>query len=70
MLILPHYTLFVQKSKKFPTGHPQIYIKDECKQIDIKAMFGLVKCKILPPRDLYFPVLPIRCDGKLLFYLC
>ena len=32
---------FVQKSKKFSTG-PQIYIKDECQQIDIKTMFGLV----------------------------
>ena len=28
---------FVQKSKKFPTGHAQIYIKDECQQIDIKT---------------------------------
>ena len=32
-------------------------------------MFGLIKCKILPPRDLYFPVLPLRCRGKL-FPLC
>ena len=55
---------FVQKSKKFPTSHPQIYIKDECQQIDIKTMFGLVKCRILPPRNLYFPVLPP------LLYLC
>ena len=61
---------FVQKTKKFPTGHPQIYIKDECKQCDIKNMFGLVKCRILPPRNLYFPVLPVRCEGKLLFPLC
>ena len=60
---------FVQ-TKKFPTGHPQIYIKDECEQIDIKNMFGLVKCKILPPSNLYFPVLPIRCEGKSLFPLC
>ena len=33
-------------------------------------MFGLIKCKILPPRNLYFPVLPMRSDGKLLFPLC
>ena len=59
---------FVQKTKKFPTGHPQIYIKDECKQLDIKNMFGLVKCRILP-RNLYFPVLPVRCEGKL-FPVC
>ena len=61
---------FVQKSKTFPIGHPQIYIKDEHQQIDIKPMFGLVKCRILPPRNLYFPVLPIRYEKKLLFPLC
>ena len=33
-------------------------------------MFGLIKCKILPPNNLYFPVLPYRCRGKLLFPLC
>ena len=33
-------------------------------------MFGLIKCKILPPRNLYFPVLPICCNGKLLFPFC
>ena len=61
---------FVQKSKTFPIGHPQIYIKDEHQQIDIKPMFGLVKCRILPPRNLYFPVLPICYERKLLFPLC
>ena len=30
----------------------------------------MVKCCILPPRDLYFPVLPKRLEGKLLFPLC
>ncbi|CAL1264770.1 unnamed protein product, partial [Larinioides sclopetarius] len=28
------------------------------------------KCKILPPRGLYLPVLPFRCNGKLMFPLC
>ncbi|CAF1038132.1 unnamed protein product [Brachionus calyciflorus] len=28
------------------------------------------KCKVLPPRDLYFPVLPSLIDGKLVFPLC
>ena len=31
---------------------------------------GLMKCCILPPRTLYDPVLPFRCNGKLLFCLC
>ena len=60
----------MQKKNKFPTGHPIIYINEECNNVDLKKMFGLIKCKILPPHDLYFPVLPLRCQGKLLFPLC
>ena len=30
----------------------------------------LVRCMVLPPRDLYHPVLPYRCNGRLLFCLC
>ena len=32
--------------------------------------FGLIKLKILPPRCLYFPVLPMKINSKLLFPLC
>ena len=32
--------------------------------------FGLVKARVLPPRGLLFPVLPIRCNQKLMFPLC
>ena len=39
---------FVQKANKFLTGHPKIYINDEGSNIDLKEMFGLIKCKILP----------------------
>src|SRR5215472_7888766 len=31
---------------------------------------GLIKCSILPPKRLYHPVLPFRCNKKLLFCLC
>jgi hypothetical protein len=31
--------------------------------------FGLVKCDIEPPKDLYIPVLPDNIKGKLLFHL-
>jgi hypothetical protein len=31
---------------------------------------GLMKCTILPPKDLYHPVLPFRHNQKLLFCLC
>ena len=29
-----------------------------------------MKCKVLPPKDLYLPLLPYRARGKLLFPLC
>ena len=32
--------------------------------------FGLMKVKILPPRKLLFPILPIKINGKLMFSLC
>ena len=32
--------------------------------------FGIAKVKVLPPRKLLFPVLPIKCNGKLMFPLC
>jgi 5-methylcytosine-specific restriction endonuclease McrA len=31
---------------------------------------GLLKVRILPPRDLLIPVIPIRCDQRMLFCLC
>jgi len=34
------------------------------------AKEGLMRCTVLPPRDLYHPVLPYRCNGRLLFRLC
>ena len=61
----------VQKKNIFPVGHPQIYIgNDECRKIDLKNVMGLVKCTVLPPRNLLFPVLPVRIEGKLIFPLC
>ena len=32
--------------------------------------FGLIKLQILPPRGLLFPILPVKCLGKLMFPLC
>ena len=30
---------------------------------------GLVKCDVIPPNNLYKPVLPDNANGKLLFHL-
>ena len=32
--------------------------------------FGLMKATFLPPTDLYHPILPVKCNGKLKFPLC
>lgn len=52
---------------EYPVGHPEI-IKEDFKNID--EYFGFVKCKVLAPRGLYHPVLPVRMNNKLLFMLC
>jgi hypothetical protein len=36
----------------------------------LKSYFGVVKAKVLPPTDLYIPVLPYRANSRLLFPLC
>ena len=58
---------FVNKNCQYPVGHPLI-INNPSFSID--DYFGLAQCKILPPRKLYHPVLPYRCNGKLMFPLC
>ena len=61
---------FVQKKNVFPVGHPHITTGiDACMNVDISNVFGLIKCMILPPKSLLFPVLPVRIN-KLLFPLC
>jgi len=37
---------------------------------DPSTYFGIIKCKVQPPRKLFHPVLPYRHGGKLLFPLC
>ena len=58
----------VLKFRDFPAKHPQILV--EPGTTDINQWFGLIKCKVLPPRKLYHPVLPVHAEGKLIFPLC
>ena len=58
---------FVQKYSMYPVQEPQILISDFS---DISNYFGIAKIKILPPKGLYHPVLPLKINGKLLFTLC
>jgi len=59
---------FICKYGQFPSGHPQV-IRD-FNNTSIDEYDGLVYCSILPPNNLYIPVLPTRINGKLLFPLC
>ncbi|XP_054283566.1 uncharacterized protein LOC129000629 [Macrosteles quadrilineatus] len=61
---------WVCKYGKYPVDHPTIYVGDrECRQRGLNVE-GLLKCKVLPPRDLYHPVLPAKMNDKLMFVLC
>ena len=60
---------YVLMSKRFPIGYPKI-ITENFNSID--SYFGLVQCRVLPPTNLYLPILPYRNekDNKLYFGLC
>ena len=61
---------WVCKYGKFPIGHPTIFVgNEECMKRGIDVD-GLLKCKILPPTNLYHPVLPVKMNNKLMFVLC
>jgi hypothetical protein len=57
----------VLANRQFPIGHPEVIT---CEFEGIENYFGFVSCKVLPPKHLYLPVLPISIDGKLMFPLC
>lgn len=69
-LLLQSLYPYVLKSFKFPTCHPVI-LKDAAK-IDhtLNSYFGLVKCTVLAPTDLFLPLLPFKTAEKLMFPLC
>ncbi|XP_022201924.1 uncharacterized protein LOC120353948 [Nilaparvata lugens] len=50
----------------YPVGHPVKFKKPKKYNPE---WFGLIKCKVLAPRGLYHPVLPVKTE-KLLFPLC
>ncbi|XP_035677014.1 uncharacterized protein LOC118416064 [Branchiostoma floridae] len=58
---------FVNKYCEYPLGHPDVIVSGFA---SIDTYFGVAKCKVLPPRGLYHPVLPYRVGEKLMFPLC
>lgn len=66
---------FICKYSKMPAMHPEILLGDDISDVvgpnfDLANVEGLIACKILPPRDLYLPVLPVKMHQKLMFGLC
>lgn len=62
---------FVNKYGLYPVGHPKIYTENFKEISSTEHPYeGLIKCHILPPSNLFHPVLPHRSRGKLTFPLC
>ena len=61
---------YVNKYKAYPIGHPTLLSQEHIDKSHIAQYKGLVKCKVLPPQDLWMPVLPIHCQQKMVFTLC
>jgi len=60
---------WVCKYGSFPLGHPQV-ITENFEDINKKTYYGLIKCDILPPPQLFHPILPIKYNERLIFTLC
>ena len=56
-----------QYCARYPKGHPE---KNTSNFKDVSEYFGVIKCKVLPPRSLLLSSLPYRCIGKLVGSLC
>ena len=59
---------WVNKTQEYPLKHPEIFTQVPVQEFS--QYFGLAKVTILPPAELFHPVLPMRCGGKLTFPLC
>ncbi|KAF0748042.1 Uncharacterized protein FWK35_00018443, partial [Aphis craccivora] len=53
----------------YPVGHPKKIFNPSIKKYSESNWYGFIKCKILPPANLYHLVLPIK-SKKLVFTLC
>ncbi|CAH1248598.1 Hypp8285 [Branchiostoma lanceolatum] len=48
---------WTNKYCEYPLGHPEVRVDNFA---DISDYYGMAKCKVLPPRGLFYPVLPYR----------
>ena len=61
---------YVCKHKSYPVGQPKILTTENINMGNIRQYEGIIKCKVLPSDDLFHPVLPVHCNGKMMFPLC
>lgn len=61
---------YVLKYYSMPIGVPKVLIGEELNGRTVENIDGIILCKVLPPKELYHPVLPIKMHNKLLFILC
>ncbi|CAD7088403.1 unnamed protein product [Hermetia illucens] len=62
---------YINKYAPYPIGHPEIFRFTNIPQVEeVLSMHGFITCTILPPTDLFLPVLPYRTNLKLYFTLC
>ena len=59
---------WVNKNARYPIGHPTILTQP--REQDITNYFGIARVDVLPPANLFHPVLPVRSGNKLTFPLC
>ncbi|XP_026290878.2 uncharacterized protein LOC113215459 [Frankliniella occidentalis] len=54
----------------YPFGHPTLYLQGNPNMPPVDQWNGVVKCTVLPPCDMFVPLLPYRACGRLMFPLC
>ncbi|KAF1750693.1 hypothetical protein GCK72_017245 [Caenorhabditis remanei] len=64
----------VMKHEAFPIGSPENVQRKDMKSVMTKPddipFRGFLSCRVLPPKNLKLPILPMKLSGKLLFCLC
>ena len=61
--------LYICKYGKFPVGQSKVYVSADCPP-DCLGREGIIKCRVLRPRKMYYSVLPYKSNSKLMFPLC
>jgi len=61
---------YINKTGRYPVGHPAKILNPSLALLYSRKYFGMAKVRVVPPKNLFHPVLPARINGKLMFVLC